>query len=372
MSRFNPLSCLSFRLFGMVLLVALLATGCTGASTSQQLTRLEVAELIRDRYESEMHSLPLSKQRHYAQRLYRITGDPDYLFYNRLYAGNLVKSVRQDIDGLIADEYYAQFRNEQMLETMPRRTERQVQRAQLLSEFEGVAFARSLLFKLIQLEYYGVLDWALGEESEHVYQVLSEADFLGLVTHPDAIQHYAAQAANIAWFLHQLGIADYRDDFLSAFQGIYPAERDEMLSLSEYRNKIYGLTHVVIADSRYYQQLADEVALGWIAEYFIKNTEQLLRDATEDILAEVGISLMLLSNPEPEVVARIQKALMQSFDANHRMIPSPEGVFHLERGEHRNVLAIMLLAWPDVLVPGPKFLPEQISLPEQWILIEEE
>ncbi|EXJ12114.1 DUF3541 domain-containing protein [Nitrincola nitratireducens] len=372
MRRLSPWSCVSFRLFGVVMLILLLATGCTGASTSQSLTRLEVAELIRDRYESEMHSLPLSKQRHYAQRLYRITGDPEYLFYNRLYAGNLVKSVRQDIDELLADEYYVQSRNQTMLESMPRRTERQIQRAQLLSEFEGMAFARSLLFRMIQLEYYGLLDWALGDESERVYQVLTEADFLGLVTHPNAIQHYAAQAANIAWFLHQLGIADYRDEFLSAFEHIYPSERDAVLSLNQYRNKIYGLTHVVIADSRYYQQPADEAALGWIADYFIANREQLLRDTTEDILAEVGISLMLLGNPEPEAVTQIQQALIQSFDVEHRMIPSPEGVFHLERGEHRNVLAIMLLAWPDVLVSGPRFLPEQISLPEQWILIEEE
>jgi len=37
------------------------------------------------------------------------------------------------------------------------------------------------------------------------------------------------------------------------------------------------------------------------------------------------------------------------------MIPSPDGSTDLERGEHRNVLAIMVLGWQGRLYPGPRF-----------------
>jgi len=35
------------------------------------------------------------------------------------------------------------------------------------------------------------------------------------------------------------------------------------------------------------------------------------------------------------------------------MILSPHGSSNLEIGEHRNIMAIMLLSWPDTLFPGP-------------------
>jgi hypothetical protein len=35
------------------------------------------------------------------------------------------------------------------------------------------------------------------------------------------------------------------------------------------------------------------------------------------------------------------------------MVPSESGSTDLEDGEHRNVLAIMLLDWPERLYPGP-------------------
>lgn len=71
-------------------------------------------------------------------------------------------------------------------------------------------------------------------------------------------------------------------------------------------------------------------------------------------MAEVGISLLLADGDtgHPGVV-QLRQALVEAYDPHARMIPATDGTTDLERGEHRNVLAIMLLRWPATLHPGP-------------------
>ncbi|MBG33322.1 MAG: hypothetical protein CL552_09545, partial [Alcanivorax sp.] len=59
-----------------MLIVLLLA--CQPTPISPPAT-LSIGEQIRDRYERALPDLLPNKQRHYATRLYRITGDQDYL-----------------------------------------------------------------------------------------------------------------------------------------------------------------------------------------------------------------------------------------------------------------------------------------------------
>lgn len=53
------------------------------------------------------------------------------------------------------------------------------------------------------------------------------------------------------------------------------------------------------------------------------------------------------------MVARIRDALVEAVDPETGIIPSTEGSTDLARGEHRNVLAIMVLRWTGALTPGP-------------------
>ena len=61
---------------------------------------LATAQAIRNHYEEILPSLPPDKQRHYAQRLYRITGKARYLPINQTYAKDLLQRINKEIDSL--------------------------------------------------------------------------------------------------------------------------------------------------------------------------------------------------------------------------------------------------------------------------------
>lgn len=64
---------------------------------------------------------------------------------------------------------------------------------------------------------------------------------------------------------------------------------------------------------------------------------------------------MLAGENDHPVVKKTRWAVAESFNKQLNMIPSTTGDDDLNHGEHRNVLVIMLLTWPDRLYPGPDF-----------------
>lgn len=345
-----------------VLLLSVFALQACGQHVAVQPQASSVVSDIRTHYEEGLDTLPLSLQRHYAQRLYRVTGDERFLPYQQRHAQQLIGSLDRDVRGLLLQTDYAFQRDRILSEARSMRTQRQRQRAALFEAYPGIAFATDLVFRMVQLEYYGLLDAAMGDDAEVVYQALADADFGSFLLSETAMRHYAAQAANQVWFLYQLGVADLRDPFMQRFQEVYPPSGDAYLSRAEWHNKIYGMTHIVIAASRYYQDTLPTDSFAWITDYFIEQLPLLLDTATEDILAEVGISLALTNQLSHPAVESIRQALITAYDAEARMIPSPSGSTDFARGEHRNVLAVMLLIWPDQLYTGPHIDPKTLDL----------
>lgn len=170
---------------------------------------------------------------------------------------------------------------------------------------------------------------------------------------PEVLALYAAQVANLVYYLHGLGVTDLRQDVMAAFREQYPPHRDRMLPDEEYRNKIYGMTHFVIAASDYYQKPVSAHTFRWVLDEFAASLDQILARTKEDIYTEVGISFLLAGETNHPAVSRLRDALLEAWNPQARIVPSEQGDTDLVAGEHRNVLAIMLLAWPDRLHPGP-------------------
>ncbi|WP_258364072.1 DUF3541 domain-containing protein [Halomonas sp. LBP4] len=331
-------------------LLVLLA-GCAALAPEPERERHRQAGLaIQAVYEAALPELPPNKQRHYAQRLYRITGDDRYLELNREYGQRLLQQLDEEIAGL-ADPGHAAERSREIVEAYSQRTAKQRARRKMLADWGEIAFAKQLLFRLVQAEYHGLLPEI--ENLERAREYLAGVDWRPFFVDPEVMRIYAAQVANQVMFLHQLGIADLRREVVEAFRRQYPAGSTRQLSEQEYRNKLYGMTHFVIAASRYYQQRVDAEEFAWVLEAFERDIEGILARATEDIQAEVALSFLLAGREEHPVVNRVSDALVAAIDPAAGMIPSPSGSTDLARGEHRNVLAIMVLRWPETLYAGP-------------------
>lgn len=349
------------RILGVALAVCLLLVG--SVASSAPLASCEgMGEEIRNRYESRLETLSLSKQRHFSQRLYRITGNEKYLPWNLPYARQLLGELRVDIAGLNVPGY-ALVRSRQVVEDYGSRTEKQRARKKMLGEWGEIAYAKNLAFRLVQAKYYGLLDEAFLPGYERALDYLASLDFQSFLTDPEVFRVYSAQVANQLYYLHELGVADYREQVIAAFRERYPPSRDAELSKAEYRNKIYGMTHFVIAASRYYQQPVDSAEFSWVLKEFEANLERILQRTKEDIYTEVALSFLLAGKSGHEAVERIKLELAESYDPHARMVPSEEGVIKgLAAGEHRNVLAIMLFCWPHQPHAGPDL---SGSLPRQ-------
>ncbi|WP_240036402.1 DUF3541 domain-containing protein [Halomonas urmiana] len=335
------------------LLVALLTlSGCALPARDSTLAYDEVARSIQERYEKALPDLPSSKQRHYAQRLYRMTGDDRYLPLNRAYGRQLVSDLREEIDAL-ADPGHAARRAREQVAAYPEGSAKQRRRKRMLAEWGEIAYAKGLAFKLTQAKYHGLLNEADLPGHQRALDYLASVDFRAFLLDPGVMAVYAAQVANLVYYLEDLGVTDLREEVASAFRRQYPPARDARLSTAEYRNKIYGMTHFVIAASDYYQQPVEAEDFRWVLDEFAAGLERILADTKEDIYTEVGISFLLAGEEDHPAVRRLRNALLEAYDPVARMLPSEQGSTDLARGEHRNVLAIMLLNWPDRLYPGP-------------------
>ncbi|WP_339935702.1 DUF3541 domain-containing protein [Vreelandella glaciei] len=337
------------KLFSLMIVLVLAGCAAMEPHTERDVQR-DAGLAIQEIYEQALPTLSDDKQRHFAQRLYRLTGEQRWCALNHAYGERLLARLEEDIVGL-AEPGYAAARSRAIVADYSQRTAKQRARRAMLGEWEEIAFARGLLFRLVQAEYHGLLPAIEDHERALGYQ--AEVDWAAFLTDPAVIGIYAAQVANYKYFLHQLGVMDLRREVEEAFRRRYPPDRVAGLNDAEYRNWLYGLTHFVIADSRYYQRKVDPEVHAWVLEALERETAGIMARATADIQAEVALAFLLAGREDHPLVGRVREALVAAIDPASGIIPSPEGENELAGGEHRNVLAIMVLRWPGRLHPGP-------------------
>ncbi|RAH37758.1 DUF3541 domain-containing protein [Halomonas sp. SL1] len=331
--------------------LALLLAGCALEPAPRPSDEAVAAE-IRATYERALPALSVGSQRHYAQRMYRITGEARWLPLNRDYGERLVASLREEIARL-DEPGYAARRGREGVEGYPERTAKQRRRKRMLADWGEIHYAKGLAFDLTQALYHGLLNDRDLPGHRRALDYLAGVDFRAFVTAPAVLDVYAAQVANLVHYLDDLGVADLRGEAIAAFRARFPPSRDATLSQALYRNKIYGMTHFVIAASDYYQKPVSADDFAWVLDAFSAGLARILTDTKEDIYTEVGISFLLAERGEAPAVVRLREALVAAYDPVAGMVPSESGGTDRDRGEHRNVLAIMLLDWPERLYPGP-------------------
>ncbi|WP_136248355.1 DUF3541 domain-containing protein [Halomonas borealis] len=341
----------AFRAWWLGGLLPVLLAGCALAPSAPPADEAVAAE-IRATYERALPSLSAGKQRHYAQRLYRITGEARYLPLNRDYGERLVASLREEFAGLGEPGYVAR-RSREGVTGYPEASAKQRRRKRMLADWGEILYAKGLAFDLTQAHYHGLLDERTLPGHRRALDYLSGVDFRAFVTDPRVLDVYAAQVANLVYYLHDLGVVDLRGEAIAAFRARFPPSRDATLDRALFRNKIYGMTHFVIAASDYYQRPVSADEFAWVLEDFADDLARILAETKEDIYTEVGISFLLAGREQAPAIARLREALVETFDPLAGMVPSESGSTDLEDGEHRNVLAIMLLDWPERLYPGP-------------------
>lgn len=325
----------------------------------------EVATRIQQNLEDHLYQLPPRVQGHYGIRMYRMTGDDKY-----------ASSALVDLYAVTNSQawYACQLDDKNFVEQASLAAisklgngPRAKARKKALKPFPEFIFYTDVLLRFAsRIDEFGMT----GPCHDKMVSLLKSKDLKTGLTDPAMIKSWAAQLINYVYWAKQLGVGDYRGEYKQAFLETYPHAQDAELSKAQFRNKLYGMTHFVFAASEYYQHNVSAKEFAWILDYFDANIDRILKDATPDIIAEVGISFLLANKADHEVVFKTREAMVEAFNSKENIIPSPRGNPDLALGEHRNVLAMMLINWPETLHKGPylselkatkKYLPKGVE-----------
>ncbi|WP_373317195.1 DUF3541 domain-containing protein [Shewanella sairae] len=324
-----------------------------------------VYQRIKANLEEHLFELPPRIQGHYGIRQYRMTGDAKYAnaALVDLYAvteAQAFYACNIDKPGFISEQA------EQAISVLGKGPRAKARKKALQPFPEFIFYTDVLLRYSSRINEFGFT----GPCHDKLTASLKKADLKTGLTDKAMIKSWAAQLINYVYWAKQIGVGDYLADYKQAFIEVYPDSQDKQLDKKQYRNKLYGMTHFIFAASEYYQHSVNAQEFAWILDHFEHNIDRILEDATDDIIAEVGISFLLAGKAEHPVVKKTQQHILNAFDTKEQIIPSPRGKPDLVMGEHRNVLAMMLLDWPENLHKGPylselkatkKYLPKQVT-----------
>lgn len=328
-------------------------------------TKAEVYQGIKNNIETHLFELPPRVQGHYGIRQYRMTGDDKYAnaALVDLYAvteAQAFYACNLDKPGFITEQA------EQAISVLGKGPRAKARKKALQPFPEFIFYTDVLLRFSSRIDEFGFT----GPCHDKLTSALKKADLKTGLTDKAMIETWAAQLINYVYWAKQIGVGDYLADYKQAFIDVYPDSKDSKLNKKQYRNKLYGMTHFIFAASEYYQHNVDAKEFAWILNHFERNIDRILKDATDDIIAEVGISFLLAGQADNPVVKKTQQHIINAFDVKEQIILSPRGNPDLVIGEHRNVLAMMLLDWPEKLHKGPymaelkatkKYLPKQVT-----------
>ncbi|WP_252026846.1 DUF3541 domain-containing protein [Vibrio sp. SCSIO 43136] len=316
----------------------------------------ESAQQIRQTYESQLYTLSAFKEGHYGLRMYRQTLDPKYKAAIWSDLARVASTLNRISSELTSEEQIKQYSIKRISGYIGKEDERSLRRFNATIKNPEYVFAGvTLLGSMARADEYGLKH----QKDDLLRKIIRQHDYLSYVTDPEMIRAWAAQLANQVYWLRQLGEQDVVEPFTEAFKAAYPDELDHQLTHQQFGNKIYGMTHIIFADSGYYRHRVKEQNHQWIYDYLRKNIDTILANAKEDVIAEVGISFLLAGLDNDPVVEKTRQHIQNAINEEHGMVPSVVGDTDLEYGEHRNVLAIMLLDWR-----GPNDAPTATQQPK--------
>ncbi|MCJ2376112.1 DUF3541 domain-containing protein [Vibrio sp. ZSDZ34] len=300
------------------------------------------AETVKETYESRLYTLSPYKTGHFGLRMFRQTQDPKYHFAIWTDMAYIASQLNH-LSSLIDDEKAILAYSMKRLDGYSKARDERSRRRHAATKHDPKYFfmGLDLLRYVARLNEYGLKH----KKDAALREVLNTYDFKTVLTDKTMIKAWAAQLANQAYWLKQIGEEDLVSEFTQAFQEAYPEREDYRLSTQQFSNKLYGMTHIILADSGYYQKTIKESDHQWIYDYFRTHIDDIVKYTKEDVIAEVGLTFLLAGLEDDPVVKRSQEVIRNAIDRKYGMIPSVSGDFDFAYGEHRNVLAIMLLDW---------------------------
>lgn len=303
------------------------------------------AENIRNYFENRTAELNAEKKGHWALRLYRSSGDTQYsarLDDYKHYMLQCMKKMLQTPENLIGKKNVS--------ENKPIVSAKEIKRQAILADWQVTLHYRRLLYYTYQITMMGgVTEPESSQILRPALDVLTKIDFRPFLFNPDVILYNSAKAINSIYYLKRLGISDFEEEFLKICRNLF----DSVPSTPsvEFNNKVYGLTHLIIADSDFYLHPVSYEKHRWIFDFFENHASEIFDLDSPDIISEIAICFKLADRPDHPLVSRVQSYLLKKIDQKEKILFRKEPA-SIDLLEHRNIVAYLALLNRPIYLSG--------------------
>ena len=314
----------------------------------------EIVKNICSTFEDNLDCFPARKRFHWSVRRYRITGDVKYIskieesfrklsgdifsnasiFSNPQHYGS---EALEKLDKLVKVSGEVKKRKERKHAFYRKNPEIYFWKKSFLNMFLVKSFS---LDKDVDFEEY----FKLGIEA------LKKRDWEKVIFETNYIDSDPSEAVNLVFYLKFLGIADFEEKILQLY--LRKIKAGVVNGVTLWKDLVYGLTHIIIASSFYYQRFVEKEKYSFILDFFGENIKDIIKFTSPDVVAEVGICFLLAKDKRVKTLDLIKEYIVSKFDEEISYIPV-EIENSIERAEHRNIIAVMLLSEWNELYPGP-------------------
>lgn len=309
-----------------------------------------ISDQIIKKYEDNINELPPMKRMHWLIRRYRTQGSQKYIPLIRAAYVEILPKMKETLGAFTGDKKVIDLGKKKLIDyrvSSPRKIKRLAyykESPQALVYMEGVLYM--FLIKSLGLEDSAEISDEFNRASRYLRQKNIGRVFLNknfLVINP-------SENANIINSLAFLGISDDRPELVRQSKEYWLNVEPEDPSI--WLDKIYALTHLIIAASNYYQNFVVKKDFDWVFNYFENNIDAILQKANVDSVGEVALCYKLVKDSKNRIVGLIQHYLMSKFDKKAGFIPN-ERAPSFRTSEHRNIVATMVLDKFEKLYKGP-------------------
>ncbi|MBU0976344.1 MAG: DUF3541 domain-containing protein [Patescibacteria group bacterium] len=309
---------------------------------------LKQVETLKSRFESELEKFPLGKQWHYSERLYRTTGNKKYIKNIRKYWIQRTRSFHDLINALNDDSRQKTLGRKYVESLKKYKSPRLQKRVPIYREIPEFKYFQELIWFLNRAKDYKIKKNFSPTLLKDTADKLKSINFREYFNNQILMKFDPVQTVNTLFFLKNLGIADYTTESLDLIKKLFESPKTR----EEYQNKLYSFTHIIISDSRYYQQFIDQEKYSWIYNFLEDEIPDILKLKNNDIIAEIGLCYKL-AKIENASLKKIKILISNELDNQGGILLRDKQEKSLEKIEHRNVLAILLLSDLTTLYPGP-------------------
>ena len=302
-------------------------------------TEKQVYSRLIDLYEKNVFELSSDAILHFFQRVYVVNGNKKYV--SMIATGMYLRYVK-DFEGLVEKLEKKDFNLSESLKKKKRIGLRQKVRKGYYKNNSANHFFNRLLICLFYIKKFNLHKGSYQDSYEKAIKLLKTINFKKIYVNDEAIVKDSSYLFNSVVFLKLLGIdKDVEGQCIVRLQDIYLDEDFKIKKIVndyEFQSLIYSLTHIIIAESRFYERMVR--SHGWIIKYLMNNLEEIKKRVTFDILSEVAFCLRVTgqkNNYSPQY-----KALKKDLISMIKFNKLNKNIEYLKKKEHTNSILVLL------------------------------